>query len=224
MRQYRALVDQLYEGLRAPGAALSPLALTSRIISTDEHLHASLALLLEKKQRHERAEKLRKRAEEKQTALLVLATRMQKAEASLASLIDRARESIERADQAASSGRSPTVAQIVAFAERVSYSNAAPCGSSALAIAAKDGFRGGWGTPAPQQHMLALSRFVTMQRRNTAGNVEEEPSAADEPTTKRPRLSAPAFKAKPVVVQPASAAQGNLTLDLNPDEDDDDFE
>ena len=51
----------------------------------------------------------------------------------------------------------------------MSYSNAAPVGAAALETAAKDGFRGGWGTPAPQQHMLAVSRFSELTRRAAAG-------------------------------------------------------
>ena len=58
------------------------------------------------------------------------------------------------ADEHQKSGRAVTAAALVQYAERVSYSNAAPIGTAALETAAKDGFRGGWGTPAPQQHKI----------------------------------------------------------------------
>ena len=40
---------------------------------------------------------------------------------------------------------------LLEYAERVSYSNAAPCGPVAFAGAERNTFYQGWGTPTPQQ-------------------------------------------------------------------------
>lgn len=224
VREYRGLVEQLYECLRAPNSsASSPHELTARIIATDERLQLSLGQLIEERTRRERADKVREQAEERQVSLLLLATRMQKAEANLATLIERSKEVLRDADAKVASDRHPTVQQVLEYAERVSYSNAAPIGAAAMEIAAKDGFRGGWGTPAPQQHMLAVSRFAMMQRPPPAEGSSEAAEAAPAaragaPAAKRPRV----HKAPAPPVASAEPTVSAVSLDLNPDDDDDD--
>ncbi|KAL1504315.1 hypothetical protein AB1Y20_010721 [Prymnesium parvum] len=228
VREYRALVEQLYDVLRSPDATTAPHELAARIVATDEQLHLALAQTLEERRRRERTESLRQQAEARQTALLLLAHRVQKAETKLAALLEQSRDALARADDAERSGRRPTVAQVLQYAEAVSYSNGAPCGAAALAAAARDGFRGGWGTPAPQQHMLAVSQFGLLHRAKAAAGGEGEGAAggeadgasAEAPASKRARREAPrgapSFTAK-AAVPPAAPAK--VSLDLDSDED-----
>ena len=85
---------------------------------------------------------------------------------------------------------------------------------------------GGWGTPAPQQHMLAASRFASMQRAGASDDAgdraEPSPSPSAAPAAKRARLDAPAFKA--AAPQPVVSAPQSVSLELNSDDEDDDFE
>mmetsp|Transcript_72114 Transcript_72114/g.191661 ORF Transcript_72114/g.191661 Transcript_72114/m.191661 type:complete len:146 (+) Transcript_72114:3-440(+) len=142
---------------------------------------------------------------------------MQKAEANLAELIDKSRQMVRRADQAESSGRCPTVPQLLDYAERVSHSNAAPVSTAAFEAAQRKAFRGGWGAPAPQQHMLAVSRFAMMHR---AGAPKDDAGAAPEdaaPAAKRARLDAPAFKAAASQLPGSALESASLDDDLDDD-------
>ena len=162
---------------------------------------------------------LRDQAEQRQTSLLGHATRMQGVEADLASVLERSHEALARADAATVSSRKVSVAQLMDYAERVSYSNAAPVGAVAMAAGSKDGFRGGWGTPMPQQHMLAVSRFAAMNRQTA-------PDSAGAPPAPAPAASVPpvpgalAFTSAPA--PRPSTLPAAASLDIN--SDDDEFE
>ena len=99
-----------------------------------------------------------------------LASKLQHTETQLSTLVAQAQEALATTDESLRVGRKVSAAALIEYAERVSYSNAAPVGAAALETAAKDGFRGGWGTPAPQQHMLAVSCFSELARRAVAGS------------------------------------------------------
>jgi hypothetical protein len=232
VRSYRSLVEDLYERLCDSSGA--PHELVGRIITTDEQLQHSFTALLEERTRSQRAKRVRAQADERQSSLLRLATRTQEAEAKLADLISRARDVLGRTDAAAASARAVTMSQLVDYAERVSYCNAAPYGKLAMDIAQKDGFRGGWGAPSPQQHMLSSSSFAVRARQGpgleetggseAAARPELGVSPPPHPTTLEPGVPAVAFGSiLPQSVHTAGSPEDMAgSLDLNPDDDEDD--
>ena len=108
-----------------------------------------------------------------------------------------------------------TLEQVVQLAEQVSYSNAAPSGEHALGVASQDGFRRGWGTPAPQQHMLVASAFADLKRQQMAAA-----SSRDAPVPMQ--TDAPISSWDLITPQQPAASSSTpamaVSLDLNPDE------
>ena len=105
----------------------SPAALwTYRLDGLDERLQREAEALLVAREQRERTAVLGEQAAAKQAALLRLASRLRAAEAKLAGLGDTAREVLERSDKAAASGRRVSVAELVAYAEHISHTSAAP--------------------------------------------------------------------------------------------------
>ena len=168
LAEYRGIVDALTKLLDDEAAADVP-AVLERLAAVDTHLQQSASRLLDERAQRERTVALSESAGERRTELLQLASKLQRTETQLSTLAAQAREALEATDESHRLGRKVSAAALIEYAERVSYSNAAPVGAAALETAAKDGFRGGWGTPAPQQHMLAVSRFCELTRRAAAG-------------------------------------------------------
>ena len=180
LREYRGLVDTLTTNLQTGDDEAVP-AVLERIVAVDTSLQQKAGELLAKRAQRERAAVLSKRAAERRAELLQLASKLQRTETGLGVVAARAREALSSANEAQRhDGRAVSAEAIVQYAERVSYSNAAPFGELAMASAAKDGFRGGWGTPAPQQHMLAVSRFAEISRRVAASD-DQAPQVSPPP-------------------------------------------
>jgi hypothetical protein len=164
--------------------------LPAQLLGADAALRGEARRLLERRDMQTKATQLLAAAEQRQAALVHLATRMQKAEMALADTISRARDALAASDASASSGGAGVPpATLIEYAERVSYSNAAPCSQTAYDGAIKKHFFQGWGTPAPQQNMLGASRFASGQPAALgAPDIDESdgPSptaAADQPST-----------------------------------------
>ena len=164
LAEYSGLVDTLTKKL-LDGDEDAAAGVLERIVAVDTSLQQSASVLLDERAQSGRAASLAASASERRSELLQLATKLQRTEAQLGTLAARARETLATTDESLRVGRKVSAAALVEYAERVSYSNAAPVGTTALDTAAKDGFRGGWGTPAPQQHMMAVSRFGELARR-----------------------------------------------------------
>ena len=170
LREYRGLVDTLTTNLQTGDDEAVP-AVLERIVAVDTSLQQKAGVLLAERAQRERTAVLSKRAAKRRAELLQLASKLQRTETGLGVVAARAREALSSADER-HDGRAVSAEALMQYAERVSYSNAAPFGQLAMASAAKDGFRGGWGTPAPQQHMLAVSRFAEISRRVAAPDDE----------------------------------------------------
>jgi hypothetical protein len=131
-----------------------------------------------------------------------LATRMLSDVVELDELISEARRALERADAARVSTRHVSPAAIVEYAERVSYSSAAPLGAAAFEGARRQGWYQGWGTPAPQQHMLANAHFAPGRPAASAaprGPASQSTAAGLDPAASEAR-AAPAAAAAPTAV------------------------
>ena len=185
------------------------------VLDADAHLQTTVTSLLIERDQRAHAAALKRSAEETQSSLLELATRMHAADGQLIATIERAREALAAADEGEAAGRHVPVATIIEYAERVSYSNAAPCGPVAFAGAERCHFYQGWGTPTPQQHMVAASHFA---------RVGEHDKAMDEASPEQPagptQQPAPAFTAV-ASQQAATGARVSLSLGDSDDEDDD---
>eukprot|EP00965_Chrysotila_dentata_P186083 6143412-Pleurochrysis_carterae.AAC.1 len=179
LREYGALSDQLATSLRMDADDIPNIV--QRIVSLDQRLYRSAEHLLAELNRRKRVEKIMERAAAKHTALLHRAANMQHAVTALDDAIRRARDSLRRTDHVKQLGRKVSVVQVLKLAQQVSYSNAAPSGEHALNAAAREGFRRGWGTPAPQQHMLTASRFAEVTRRvlEVGDEADELPSSSE---------------------------------------------
>ena len=190
--------------------------LLKRVLEEDAALQSSAASMLQTRDNHAKSARLMQGAVDVQGELLQRAASMQAAQLELAGTIERSRQALASADKGQASGRHVTVATLVEYAERVSYSNAAPSGHAAFSGAGRQLFYQGWGTPTPQQHMVAASRFA-----NPADLVPEEDETS---VSTAAEAIAPTFTA---VVQPqvAPAAEGrtHVSLSLGESDDDDDF-
>ena len=193
--------------------------LIARVFAADAQLQSEVAALLRERDKQAQAKRLMQGAHEAHTRLLRLATRMQAAQVRLAGSIERSRQALAAADEAQASGRHVPLSTMIEYAERVSYSNAAPCGPTAFAGAGRNMFYHGWGTPAPLQHMAAASRFANADDPAMAAEVEQpsEPAASAQP-------AAPAFIAVSAQQGAASAERSRVSLSFgDSDEEDDDF-
>lgn len=208
------------------------------LLETEAQLQLTAAYFFAKRDqhqchRHQRGGARVAHAKEQRAALLRLATRMRNADVQLGGVMERSRDALLAANEAntwrqTTRGRVPT-ATFVELSERVSYSNAAPCGRIAVEGAAKTSFFQGWGTPTPQQHMLAASRFAQPGAGASLAAVAAPAStcscamagpqrAAEVPPPTAP-LAPPAFTAVP---QAERAPQREpVCLDLASDDDDD---
>jgi hypothetical protein len=236
LSSFSALCEELHAKLGA-GDETSAHDLVCRLLETDAHLKTSATALLRARNSRAEYQKLQQCAEDKQSALLALASRLHSADVRLAGVIERARDALAAADAGQASTRPPApAATFVELAERVSYSNAAPCGQLAYEGAAKAGFYQGWGTPAPQQHMLAASHFATGRAATTAAAAAAAAATAAAPTeaeaneldSARPladtSMQAPTFTGASVAPRaPPPAGRKRVSLDLDSD-DDDEFE
>ena len=110
------------------------------MLDADTQLQSTVTRLLAERERRARGASLMQSAEAAQAALLALASRMHAAERRLTGTIERAHETLAEADERSASGRSKPVATLIEYAERVSYSNAAPCGEVAFAGAERNMF------------------------------------------------------------------------------------
>ena len=193
--------------------------LIARVLAADAQLQSEVAALLRERDKQAQAKRLMQSACEAQSQLLRLATRMHAVQVRLAGTIERSRQALAAADEAQASGRHVPLSTMIEYAERVSHSNAAPCGPTAFAGAERNGFYEGWGTPAPQQFMVARSRFANADDPAMAAEVEEpsESAASAQP-------AAPAFIAVSAQQGAASAERARVSLSLGEsDEEDDDF-
>ena len=229
IHNYQSTVDELITALKSPESSGSPsvLSIVERLTQTDERLQSSAAALLAARDERERAAALEEAAEERQVYLLELAAEMQRAESELAAVGERAREVLERADASREPGRDAGTKAVIAYAERISWSNAAPVGDVAWTVGAREGFRRGWGTPAPQQDMLKASRFEEIRRRPEGGAAAPPPAdgdapaeAAAPPDVRRSASGNPALPAFAAATRRAAPAAAAAAQD---DDDDDDL-
>ena len=204
------------EDLHAAGAASHCL---SRVLEADGAVQAAADSLLRERDTRKRAAALMHSAAEVQDALMSLATRMHTAQGRLAGAVASARGALAAADEARASGRNLDVAAIMEYSERVSYSNAAPCGPTAFSGAERNTFYQGWGTPTPQQHMVAASRFARAEEAES----DEAEEASKVPVPIAPE--APAFTAVAPQQVPSDAERTRVSLSFGEsDEEDDEFE
>ena len=131
-----------------------------RVLDADAQLQAAATAALKQRERNVRAKTLMQSAEAAQSALLRLAKRMHAVDGQLAAAREQASAALAAADEASAANRQASVSTLIEYAERVSYSNAAPCGTNAFDGAARSNFFHGWGRPSPQQHMIAASSFA----------------------------------------------------------------
>lgn len=230
LTRFMSLAEELHAA-GADGATAGELLHALR--ETDATLAAAARQALAERAERLRAAQLAREVEEKQEAVRQLAHKMYADEIRLSALIERSHEALATADAARSSGRQASVATIIEYAERVSYSNAAPLGSAAFDGAAKGMFFQGWGTPTPQQHMVGASRFaMTAPAPSTAAAGGPSQPAASQPAASMPMAgsapappapsnSAPAFTA---VAPPAAPPSGAGVSFFDDDDDSDDFE
>ncbi len=216
LQAYRESTEQLFEALRAGSSIEEPF---ERLLAVDEGLQSAAVRLIAEADAMQAAAASRERALERDASFLRTASSAQRAEEQLARVIERAHSALATADGLANA----SVDDLVHAAERVSYSSAAPTSEHAFGVAARDGFRRGWGTPAPQQHMLACSRFAALGRQREGGAAQGDVAAraaeaADEAAWKGLVPSHAAATAP----RAGGAACAPVSLDLNPDEDDDD--
>ena len=228
IHNYQSTVDELITALKSPESSGSPsvLSIVERLAQTDERLQSSSAALLAARDERERAAALEEAAEERQVYLLELAAEMQRAESELAAVGERAREVLERADASREPGRDAGTKAVIAYAERISWSNAAPVGDVAWTVGAREGFRRGWGTPAPQQDMLKASRFEEIRRRPEGGAAappaadDDAPAGAEPPDVRKTASGNPALPAFAAATRRAAPAAAAAAQD---DDDDDDL-
>ena len=228
--------EELHAHLGASGGGASAVdgagsrRLVDEILRVDERLQQSVGEAFEAHDRRQRAAALARRASSKQAALVALAGRMHAAEVRLGETIQASREALATAD--AAQARAST-ATIVEYAERVSYSNAAPCGAVAFEGARRQGWFQGWGAPAPQQHMIARARFApggaqaAASEAAPAGAATDAAAAAAQPAS---ASSGSAAEAPPTFTATANAAaagekRNHVSLELNSgsEDEDDDF-
>ena len=202
-----AACESLYA---SPDASGEPLR---RVLEADAALQTSVAAMLRERDDRAQSAALMDGAAHAQKSLLRRATRMQSAQLELSTSISRARSALTAADEAQASGRHVPAATLLEYAERVSYSNAAQCGSVAFQGAERNGFYQGWGTPTPQQHMVAASRFANPADLDAEDAAASAGAAPDE-------AMAPTFTA---VSQPQAAADTEpVSLSFGDDSEDED--
>lgn len=216
--------EELHASMGKPDAARMD-ELVERMLRADEHLQAAVIAAFEDCEARKRAEHLNTHAAERQAELVALATRMHKAGLRLADAQTRSMEAFAATESAQSSTRHVPLATLVEYAERASYSIAAPVGEVALEGAHQQGWFHGWGAPAPQQHMLANATFATGRPAAKGGKLPASDAEmavleSDQPDT--PFLATPAFTT--VAPQPAAPAsqQRRPVLGFDDDDDDDD--
>lgn len=173
LQKYRQLSENLFAALRTGRPEAQ--ALVEELVDVEDRMHGAVGMLLAEHEQSFRASQAEGAAAERLTALLRLATQRQRAEARLEAAIKSSHEAL--AATASDVNRPLSVPQVVACAEQVSYSTAAPCGQNVLDSAAKGGFRGGWGTPAPQQHMVRASVFAALHRQYGSASPDEAAAA-----------------------------------------------
>jgi len=168
---------------RAPDG--SSAAGSSARESIDDVLHcsaevqAAIARAFKERDGRRHAARLREKAAARQNGLLALAQRMHHADGALTDVLQRSRDALAAAEASASSTRHAPMATIIEYAERVSYSNAAPCGDVAFEGAQRQGWYHGWGAYAPQQHMLAQSSFALGRPAAEGGSLPAEAANGD---------------------------------------------
>lgn len=207
LRSYLARAERLHDALRAGDGVDEHL---SQVFEADESLQRCATSLVEECAARDLAAADAASARDRTAALLEVASRLQSDDSSLTEAIRRGQEAVEAADAAGAC----TVEQVVQLAEQVSYSNAAPTGEHALGVAAQDGFRRGWGTPAPQQHMLVSSAFADLHRQQRAAvpgdDVTPAPMQTDAPISSWDQIA-------PQPVAPSRRSAVAVSLDLDDD-------
>ena len=207
LKSYLARAERLHDALRVGNGVDERLA---HVFEADESLQRLAAGLVEECAAGDLAAADAASARDRAAALLEVASRLQSDESRLSEAIRRGQEAVDAADAAGTC----TVEQVVQLAEQVSYSNAAPSGEHARGVAAQDGFRRGWGTPAPQQHMLVSSAFADLHRQRVAGPSDVAPAPMQ---TDAPISSWDLINQQPAAASSRSAVA--VSLDLNPDDD-----
>ena len=173
------------EGLHGRLPDGSSAAGSSARESIDDVLHcsaevqAAIARAFKERDGRRHAARLREKAAARQNGLLALAQRMHLADGALTDVLQRSRDALAAAEASASSTRHAPMATIIEYAERVSYSNAAPCGDVAFEGAQRQGWYHGWGAYAPQQHMLAQSSFALGRPAAEGGSLPAEAADGD---------------------------------------------
>ncbi len=243
--RFRAICEELHASLGGDGGSdgTTPDELCRQLIEIDGQLRGVVGTALDEHRQAVAASELEAHCDRRHQALLDLAARMQRAEERLELAVERGRATLKRArggDDGEVRRAAVAPSTVVEYAERVCYSNAAPVGAVAFAGAAASGFYHGWGTPGPQQHMLAASRFA--QRAQPPDDSDRQPAGresrgapaaapreegggsarASAPPPQQP--SQPSFvKAAPM---PAAAGGGGFSFSLggSDESDSDDFE
>jgi len=226
---FLAATEELHASLsRADGQGSSSAFAIERVLSCSTELHAGVMAAFHERDARRRCGKLHARAAVRQSELLALAHSMRTADVRLDCVVRRSRDALADADASAASARHVPPTMIVECAERVSYSNAAPCGDAAFEGARRHGWYHGWGSPAPQQHMLANSLKICP---TAEGGVPT--SRASDGTSSTPRLDqttslsmtdlpdAPAYTAVAPAQQQQPTAE-RVSLGFNSDDDEDD--
>ena len=236
---FLACSEDLHSSLArtGPDRAASAHASCQRLLSQSAALQSAVNAAFEERDRRRLAAHLRTKASDRQADLVALAERMHDADVTLGDVLRRSRDALSAAQAASASARSAVpVATVVQYAERVSYSNAAPCGDVAFEGARRQGWYHGWGAPAPQQHLLANSSFALGRPAAEGGSLppeaEGETSAVEPGTVQPPALhqeisigasvlpDAPAYTAVDAPSAPRAAAK-EVSLGFDSDDSDD---
>ena len=167
IHNYQSTVDELITALKSPESSGSPsvLSIVERLAQTDERLQSPPACAAARDATAASARRRSRRRRKAAGYLLELAAEMQRAESSSRRSASAAREVLERADASREPGRDAgieggdRVRRAHQLVERGAGRRRGVDGGS------KEGFRRGWGTPAPQQHMLAASRSAEIGKR-----------------------------------------------------------
>ena len=177
---FLSLAEELNGNLRASDAAAAR-ATVARVVAEHDAMQLAVGAAFQEREAKRIKTELCVRAEERQEELVALAKTTQAASTRLGDALQRARDALAATDAAQSSARQGPMATVVEYAERVSYSNAAPCGDIAFEGARRQGWYGGWGAPAPQQHMLANSTFARGRPAAEGGSLPPEAAQEDAP-------------------------------------------
>ena len=200
--------------------------LVNELLTIDERLQSAAGAAFDAHDSQKRAESLARRTDEQQHELLTIGHSMHDAEMRMGETVLASQEALAKADKSKASDRHVPVSTIVEYAERISYSNAAPVGDVAFEGARQQGFFNGWGTPAPQQHMLALAHFA---RPTVPSSSTNQAAGGAAPTSKAPSFSESAAAVATTTAREADSGtrdpskRAHVSLELNSDDDDDDF-